>query len=140
MAVSYDDAWNNQIIETSKPSISAKIVDVLPIAEPPAQSKPSVTFKRAHRPTGHTVRRRRVESMDSESDSDDDTCHTSLKIQKEMRDLRSMYENNLYVSNAILYTSVAIVIILLVTVFHTQSRLHYTTECLLWCLKSSKIA
>ena len=51
-----------------------------------------------------------------------------------------MYESNQYTNNIVLYASAATVLILLVTIFHTQNRLHYTTECLLWYLKSAKVA
>lgn len=150
MAVSFDDAWNTQIIpnHTIDPVVSAKLAQETATVHPesPPEPLPRPHAKRARRQEERfESRRRRVES--SESDSEDSECDSVSSVQKsksaieqELRDLRSIYESSQHINNVILYVAAATVIILLITVFHTQSRLQYTTECLLWYLKSSKVS
>lgn len=159
MAVSFDDAWNTQIIEEKKPThlpeISSKFVRVT--EEEAEISNEMHTKPKRYRPEEHsTIRKRRRRYVDPDSDSESSDIQSSEsesepesepesvmdkhELISEIRDLRERYEHNVHMNNILLYTAVTMVIILLVTVFHTQNRLHYTTECLLWYLKSSRIS
>jgi len=153
--VSFDEAWNNQIIHpptaapTAPPNaapqfVSAKLVEEI-VAEP-TPKVPRGYAKRARRSESHIEhKKRKVDESESsdysdDSDSDSEARGDKFVMQQELRELRSIYEKNLYLNNIVLYASAATVIILLITIFHTQKRLHFTTECLLWHLKSAKVS
>lgn len=156
--VSFDEAWNNQIIHPPNAapnaaphvpmSVSAKLVEEIAAEQPePTPRVPRGYAKRARRSESHIQhKKRKVDesesdySDDSDSDSSVETRGDKFVMQQELHELRSIYEKNLYLNNIVLYASAATVIILLITIFHTQKRLHFTTECLLWYLKSAKVS
>lgn len=154
--VSFDEAWNNQIIHpptaapTAPPNaapqfVSAKLVEEIAAEQPePTPRVPRGYAKRARRSESHIEHKKRKVDEDYSDDSDSgsvpETRGDKFVMQQELHELRSIYEKNLYLNNIVLYASAATVIILLITIFHTQKRLHFTTECLLWYLKSAKVS
>ena len=145
-AVSFNDVWEDNFIMTQKVSSPAAVI---PSATSHGQPSKAISKKSAK--LSHVHRKKKVkfsEDVDTDSssseteDTDVDEPINRIELQQLLRELKDMKEENnnqQTINTTILYTSVAIIIILLVMMYHTSQKLHYTTDVLLWHLKSKGI-
>jgi len=59
-------------------------------------------------------------------------------VHEELAQLRQLSEKQSRLAMTVLCITAAVAVVLLLATFQTQSRLHYTTECLLWHAKASR--
>ena len=144
-AISFDEAWGNQIIMTplnTSPSVESEhgMVEV----KSKASARHSILPSNREHKSKHKHRRKVkfVDPIDTDSSSGSDT-ETDIEDSDTSRiiaQLKELREENIAQSKinwTITYTSIAVIVILLVLVFHTSQKLHYTTDVLLWYLKTS---
>ena len=137
-AVSFDDVWqDNMIMSTKQPVKVATEVS----KKPELAHRKSAKIAYVHRKKSvKFIDDVETDSSSSETeDTDVEEKATTVQLSKLLKEIKELREESLQqqsVNLTILYTSVAIVIILLVMLYHTSQKLHYTTDVLLWHLKS----
>ena len=149
-AISFDEAWSGNLLTTTIQYPSQVSIDseheVTSANKKMQSAKYSALESREHRHKNKHYKRKvkfvepllDTDSSDSGSESESEAGTCEMKsILSQLKELR---EENLAQSTinwTITYTSVAVIVILLVLVFHTNQKLHYTTDVLLWYLKTS---
>lgn len=134
------DAWEDSTLKNSKSAPTPSVVRFVPAAEiPPKQNvAPEKQQPEKQQPENQLQMQPDINLHIKAQQAKLESDKREELLTRQNAELILKCEEQALLQKYIVYGAGIVCLLLLVLIFQTHSRLHYTTECLLWYLRSSR--